>query len=450
MISSSKIKICSPINNQKEREYILTTLFCDFLGIPVQISFENRIDYKLVINNCIIFVHDDFFNRNELPLSYLKKENIPQIINYQKLLNVEIPLIWGNEKFTLNDEEIYIGNDFFATAFFFLTQWEEYVLKVDKGLSIRDKIDEKLLFITRNRLQKKCLVNDILEFLKELLEKCGLKQFGTHHFDVMLTHDVDRCFLSSYEELCDNINQMLKMGANERAQRILSDYISYRKQGNNPFDSFDELMDISDQYGFKNHFYFKPCMIGDEGFTYSLNDNFVVKVIKNILTRGHYIGLHATENTSHSYKALKMENERLKEISGCAINGGRTHSLIYSPDVFRNLDRLGLLYDSGVGFQYYNGFRSSVCYPYPIFCIPERKKLNIKQYPFMVMDSVSIRNKVGAEDFFKDIVLVIDTVKKYEGLFVTNWHSNMFNTKGREKFKKVYRMMVEYSSKIMG
>ena len=68
----------------------------------------------------------------------------------------------------------------------------------------------------------------------------------------------------------------------------------------------------------------------------------------------------------------------------------------------------------------------------------------------MVMDSVSIRNKVGAEDFFKDIVLVIDTVKKYEGLFVTNWHSNMFNTKGREKFKKVYRMMVEYSSKIMG
>lgn len=151
--------------------------------------------------------------------------------------------------------------------------------------------------------------------------------------------------------------------------------------------------------------------VGDEGFTYSLNDNFVVKVIKNILTRGHYIGLHATENTSHSYKALKMENERLKEISGCAINGGRTHSLIYSPDVFRNLDRLGLLYDSGVGFQYYNGFRSSVCYPYPIFCIPERKKLNIKQYPFMVMDSVSIRNKVGAEDFFKDIVLVIDTVK---------------------------------------
>lgn len=68
----------------------------------------------------------------------------------------------------------------------------------------------------------------------------------------------------------------------------------------------------------------------------------------------------------------------------------------------------------------------------------------------MVMDSVSVRNKVGAEDFLKDIVLVIDTVKKYEGLLVTNWHSNMFNAKGREEFKEVYRMMVEYSSKIMG
>ena len=68
----------------------------------------------------------------------------------------------------------------------------------------------------------------------------------------------------------------------------------------------------------------------------------------------------------------------------------------------------------------------------------------------MVMDSVSTRNEMNAEDFFKDIISVMDTVKKYDGLLVTNWHSNMFNAKGREEFKEVYRMMVEYSSKIMG
>jgi polysaccharide deacetylase len=444
------IFIFCPEDNREERKYILTTLFQDLLGVPVQISFVERANYEFIIGDKKVIFVDAFFSKFKESLSYLNMKNVPDSLVIENTLGVDVPLVWGTNECIVDDKEIYIGNDVLATAFFFLTQWEEYVLKASQGLSLREKIDEKLLFVVRNKLQKRCLVNDILEFLKVLLKRCGIDRFKMYHFDVMLTHDVDRCFLSSYEELCDNINQMLEMGDNERARRILRDYISYRKQKIDPFDSFDELMDISDQYGFKNHFYFKPCIIGDEGFTYSLSDDFVVRVIKNILTRGHYIGLHATENTPHSYKALKMENERLKGISGCAINGGRTHSLIYSPDVFRNLDRLGLLYDSGVGFQYHNGFRSSVCYPYPIFCIPERKKLNIKQYPFMVMDSVSVRNKVGAEDFLKDIVLVIDTVKKYEGLLVTNWHSNMFNAKGREEFKEVYRMMVEYSSKIMG
>ena len=144
------------------------------------------------------------------------------------------------------------------------------------------------------------------------------------------------------------------------------------------------------------------------------------------------------------YNALEKEYDRLLEVSKNRISGGRTHSLIYSYDIFENMERLGLEYDSGVGFQYYNGFRSSMCYPYSMFDIKKRKKLVMKQYPFMVMDSVSVRNGMNAEDFFEDAIEIINTVKKYNGVFVTNWHSNMFDAKGRESFKKVYCQMVEF------
>ncbi len=439
----NNILIFCPKNHQEEKKYILTTLFQDLLGIPVQISFAEKDNYEFIIGDKKIIFADAFFSKFREPLSYLNVGNIPDTLIIEKTLGVNIPLIWGTNKCIIGDKEICIGNDVLATAFFFLTQWEEYVLKVWQGLGVREKVNEKLLFIVRNGLQKKCLVNDILEFLKVLLKMCGIEQFQTYHFNVMLTHDVDRCYLSSYEELCGNIYQMLKTGESEKAQKILGDYLSYQQQGINPFNSFNELMTISEQNGFKNHFYFKPCVAGDEGITYSIYDDFVVKAINNILSRGHYIGLHASENTSLSYNALEKEYDRLLEVSKNEIAGGRTHGLIYSYDIFENMERLGLKYDSGIGFQYYNGFRSSVCYPYSMFDIERRKKLTMKQYPFMVMDSVSVRNNMNAEKFFEDTIAIINMVKKYNGVFVMNWHSNMFDAKGREGFKKIYCQMVE-------
>lgn len=440
MILDKKIEIFCSVDYHEEKKYILTTIFQDLLGLPVQIYFVEKNGYEFVIGDKKVVFADAFFSKFKKPLSYLSVENIPDSLTIENMLGVKVPLIWGNNEHVVDGEEIYIGNDVFATAFFFLTRWEEYVLREHQGLSVREKVNEKLLFIVRNGLQKKCLVNDILEFLKVLLKKCGIEQFQTYHFDVMLTHDVDRCYLSSYEELCRNIYQMLKTGTSEKARRILGDYLSYQQQGINPFNSFDELMTISEQNGFKN----QPCVTGDEGITYSIYDDFVVKTISNILSRGHYIGLHASESTSLSYNALEKEYDRLLEVSKNRISGGRTHSLIYSYDIFENMERLGLEYDSGVGFQYYNGFRSSMCYPYSMFDIKKRKKLVMKQYPFMVMDSVSVRNGMNAEDFFEDAIEIINTVKKYNGVFVTNWHSNMFDAKGRESFKKVYCQMVEF------
>lgn len=449
MINVGEIKILAPNCFKFEREYALTTVFCDFMNIPIKILYEDREDYKLSVNGWTISIENAFFakNNNKEPLSYLYIDNIPQTLIFQNVLGKELPLMWGSGKYTFNGKNINLGNDLFAIVFFFLTQWEEFVLKKEYGLNKYQKLDEQLLFVFRNGLQKHCLINEIVNFFEILLRKCGIEKCKKNKFNVMLTHDVDRCYLSSYEELCDNIYKMLLHGENERAKRILGDYLYYAHQNKNPFDSFNELMNISEFYGFKSHFYFKPCINGDLGYTYSINDDFVRNILNSIRKRGHCIGLHATENTSDSFESLRLEYERLLEAVGeNCILGGRTHGLIYDMSIMENLNALGLSYDSGVGFQNSNGFRTQVCYPYYVFDILKRKKLALKEVPFMVMDSVALRNNMSADDFFRDAMSVIEKVKMYNGCFVMNWHSNLFDVREREDFKKIYKEIVKYLS----
>ncbi|MFR7823096.1 MAG: hypothetical protein ACLU30_07745 [Odoribacter splanchnicus] len=46
-----------------------------------------------------------------------------------------------------------------------------------------------------------------------------------------------------------------------------------------PFDTFDELMDLSEKFGFKDAFYFKPTVKGEYDSTYDIRDK-KVKLIK--------------------------------------------------------------------------------------------------------------------------------------------------------------------------
>ena len=429
-----------PDNFRNEREYAVRSLFQDFINVPVQVLFESRTDYKVEAGDHYIFFEDVFFEENAEFESYLKFQNIPETLTFQSAGGKELPLIWGTGTYESDGKDIHIGNDLFAAVFFFLSQWEEFVMKRDKGLDAFHKLDESELFIVRNGLQKRCLVNEIADFVKELLSRCGVSPIAENKFSVMLTHDVDRCYLSSYSELCDNIYKMLLAGDNDRARRILGDYLFYRQEATDPFDSFDELMDISESFGLRSHFYFKPCVEGDKGSTYSIYDERVVEIIKRILRRGHYVGLHSTENASLSQDVLKTELVRIKEVTGNALEYGcRTHGLFYDFTLFENMDEAGLEYDSSIGFQYYNGFRSSVCLPYHIFDILNGKTLRLKQIPFMTMDSVSMRNGMSPDAFLQDIKNVSETVRRHSGVFVMNWHSNLFNANGRGEFKNVYK-----------
>lgn len=432
-------------DNNAEREYILRILLEKFLGLSFTIVYESNIDnYIIENNNAKIVFEDHFFKHFFKPLSYLAINNVPKKVSYLKNdFADEIPIIYGRNYLELQENTIYCGLDIFASSFFMLSRWEEFANTTDPdGL----RCNENELFTIKNNLYKQPIVNEYLILLEKLFIKIDIalpKRSRT--FDVLLTHDVDRCYLSSFKELVVNLKIIFILQKNYlKASQILTRYIFYKIFNINPFNSFKELMDYSDKFGFISSFYFKACSISEKGSTYEISDTIVAKTINNIKKRGHKIGFHPSENTVNNHEQFKTELNRLKEIAGPNIEGGRNHGLLYTKQTLNSWEKEKLGFDSGSGFQFRNGFRSGICYDFQIFNVFERRIMNLTEIPFIAMDSVSLRNKSKPEEYYHEIVELIDIVKRYNGIACLLWHSNMFNMIERRKHKKYYFKMIEY------
>ncbi|MEC3880161.1 DUF7033 domain-containing protein [Parapedobacter sp. 10938] len=447
--SLGRVQVICPKNNESERSYIIQCLLGDFLDVKYELIFDDTAkNYTLVSGNGRIIFEDHFFRKFPSPLSYLSDKNLPQQLKWlENDLGVGLPIIFGNNSFSITADSVVCGLDVFASAFFFLSRWEEYVIS-DKAITGR--CNEYALFVVKNNLFMRPIVNDYVEFLRRLLFHIGLDIPNSRKAtEVLLTHDVDWCYLSSQRTLFRNLQKLaFKEGKLKKSLVVFIRYYYYYLRGVNPFDSFDDLIRVSKEHNLPVSFFFKACEANEAGFTYTLAHPLVKKMIQKVLNNGCNIGYHPSENTLGNPKQFHLELERLQNAVGeNVVKGGRTHLLLYNKDTYDYWEKEALHFDSGMGFQYHNGFRSGVCYPYRIFDIYKRKVLNLVQTPFILMDTVFLRRGSTPHDIEKEAKLLIDTVIKYRGVVCMNWHSNLFNVIERRIYKKPYFNILEYLSK---
>ncbi|MCD6557000.1 MAG: hypothetical protein J7K64_07380, partial [Bacteroidales bacterium] len=120
-----------PNNNIPERKYIIDVLFSEFFGIDCEIETYDGKNYIIKFHDKEIEIKDAFFDNFREELSYLKKENIPEKVIFsenQFIPEANIPIIYGNSDIEVAENKIFCGIDIFASSFFMLTRWEEYVI----------------------------------------------------------------------------------------------------------------------------------------------------------------------------------------------------------------------------------------------------------------------------------------------------------------------------------
>lgn len=97
-----------------------------------------------------------------------------------------------------------------------------------------------------------------------------------------------------------------------------------------------------------------------------------------------------------------------------------------------------------MSFADHEGFRCGICFPYKPFDIVQNRVLDIWELPLTVMDtSLFVYQSLTPEEGFQRIKALVDTIKKYNGVFVLLWHNSSFDELRLPRWTQVYEKTLE-------
>ena len=441
-----------PPNNINERKYIIDILLGEFLGLDYEIVVDSENNnWEIILENSNkLIIEDHFFSKFPKNLEYLKEKNIPKKVEFGKndfIVENDIPVIYGNDKIKIKKNNrkkiIECGIDIFASSFFMLTRWEEYV---DKTRDKHNRFPAYASLAYKFNFLDRPVVNEYVEMLWNMLKFLGCKQKRKkREFRFILTHDVDHAYkytdvMSHIRELAGDIlkRKDLKLALNNLKKQIL---VKFGK-AKDPFDTYDYLMDISENLGVKSYFFLHSS--SSSKFDNN-NDKFLKNLSQKILSRGHYIGYHPSYNAYNNLELFLKDKEKIENIIEHKLIFGRQHYLRFKiPTTWQIWEDAKMEWDSTLSYADKEGFRCEVCYPYSVFNILTREKLKLKERPLIVMEGsfTTYQPSITPGQMEQKIRSLINKVKRYNGEFAFLWHNSSFNTNFWIKYQNIYKKVL--------
>ena len=448
------LKILLPRNNQPERNYIVSLIFREYLGLDINIQYgttQYSIEIKLANGKELLF-EDHLFNIFPHPLSYLEKKNVPQktiFINNDGnsfISEPNLPLLFGRDLLDVGADKIICGIDIVASIFFMLTRWEEYA---NPARDQYNRFPGSASIAVKNNFIHRPIVNEYVEMLWNMLKYLGINQKRKKRkFKALITHDVDLPLLwkSPFSFIKKIGGDLIKRNSLKDTAYSLKSYTNYiRDKSKDPYDTFDELMDLSETCGLKSHFFFLCGGQHKEDNGLPPSHPFIKNLLKKINDRGHIIGFHPSFDSFNNEDIFNRELNDLKKISPQPIKYGRQHFLRFeAPNTWRLWENAGMEWESSMYYPDAPGFRCGTCYDFPVFDVLARKELKLREQPLIAMEVSWIAYKeYSPEKMFAEIKELADRVKKYKGTFTFLWHNSSFNTTSWLKYKPVYSKVLE-------
>ncbi len=432
-----------------EKTYSFNVLLRQILGVDYRIEVTDRSNYLLRLpNGGTIIIEDHFFGR--LPDgAYLQADKVPQTaetIDQPYERPEKITSIYGAPKFQYYKQSIRCGVDLFASAFFMLSRWEEYV---------QPERDQHGRFLAKNALAiragflERPVVNEYAHLLWHMLERLDWHMpRKDQQYSLQLSHDVD------YPRLWPNkMSRLRTLGGSllQRHQPRETLYwlkkFTFKRQ--DPYDTFDELMDLAEANGLTTQFNFMGDRPKKSDAWYALDQPFIADLLKKITARGHTVGFHPSYEAFDDPACFQHELESLRHICGVQVLEGRQHFLRFSaPQTWQNWADAGLQADSSLGYTEAGGFRAGICQHYPVFNFLTRQQLDMQEKPLIAMDvGLALHQKLTPEQALSKLEGLRAEVRKHQGEFTLLWHNSSWNTYFWAAWQEVYRSFLADTAK---
>lgn len=427
-----------------EKNYAFQVLLGQLLGITYQVVVTERRNYLLRLpGGGTIVIEDHFFA--ELPDGdYLHPRNVPAEAStfaqpYEQ--PERLTAVYGTPKFVFYRQSVTCGLDVFASTFFMLTRWEEYT---DQERDEHGRFPATHALAWRAGFLDRPVVNEYANLLWQLLLRLGWQAPRPERaFRLQISHDVDHPQLwpTPAARLRTLGGSLLRRHQPREALFWLKKHF-FRRQ--DPYDTFDELMDLAEQTGQPAHFNFLGERPKGSDAWYALNAPFVQNLLQKITARGHVVGFHPSYEAYDDPVAFSRELESVRRVSGQAVTSGRQHLLRFSPPyTWQRWADAGLDWDSSAGYSEAPGFRAGICDTYPVFNFLTRQQLPLREKPLVAMDvTMALHQKLTPAQATEQLEQLRREVRKHQGEFTLLWHNSSWNTYFWAAWREVYRSFV--------
>jgi len=433
------IKIKTNNNHSKEKRYILSVIFSDILGLKIsyETGYESIYEIKLPNNKKIIL--PDIFLSTKSEQKEWKKYDYPKLSFNTSIKiknNHSLFGIYGNKEYKISDESIKINNDIMGTAFIFLSRIEELNSNHDKlnRYQYENSLSHRFDIITRP------VVNEYIDFIKESIRSLYPEiKFKKHKFNILLSHDIDTIKKWTFKHLIKH--SLFNFGKSNFFRGYLEFFKTRLNFTKDPYYNFDNIMNLSNNYGLRSTFLFMALKKNEFDFRYSLK-NAITGFQQIRSSKKHRIGIHLSRIAYNNYENASREIKRLKKNTSTDIEYSRQHYLMFDvKSTWSILNDNNIKYDLSLGYPEMPGFRCGICYPFRVFDISKKIKLDLIEIPLIIMD-------VSILDYLKDINIedhldaILQNTKRYNGTLNVLWHNDQFENSKFLKNKTLFEKII--------
>jgi len=387
-----------------------------------------------------IFTYDQFTHISNYKSFYL-------IIEYSAYQKVSQSLFIPRLNHFTTDDYVWIRNDLpvysdtfdeklrefdiFFNAFMHLSRLEEW-LSEKKGKRIHSyafKHPRK-----DQRIWKIPVVNYLFNRLEEKIKEKGPEiSFGGKEKPIIqFSHDVDyirktiqlRIKQSSY-----NFFNSLRLFFQHETKKSLSKFKKGIEAGigNADYWFFDSWNELEHKLNINSVYYFYSQAKSSQhrkAFRWFLDPSYDIKKDKALLdkcreliSRGHEIGLHGSFFSAGDESLFKEEKYILEQVVNRPVKKSRQHWYNYIETATPGIhERTGIITDSSLGYNDIEGFRSGIASIYNPYNHSDQKAFSFDEIPPVVMDA----HVEDHADCFHWLFKCFDVVKNFA--VSVDWH----------------------------
>jgi len=418
-------------------EYIFNHIFHHVLGLNISLTIDleffnnsnlSKIEYsRQRMSDSLFFEASDFLFETDI-----RKQDLT-ISTYKK-----------TKVFFESSNDSTLPFDPFAASFYMLTRYEEYVSNATDKMG-RFPASKSLAY-THDFLNIPVVDYWILYVKRKLHNQFPAIAFKKHTFQFINTIDVDNAFAylekGAFRACGSFLKDVFTLNFKKLKERL--QVVLFNQK--DPYDTYDDLLDIHTQYNLKTVFFF---LLGDYG-KYDTNISFSSTRFQSIIKKvfkSCFVGIHASYESLKSPKKLNQEIKRLKSILNQDIILNRQHFLhLNIPKNYKNLIEHDIKHDYSMGFPSLPGFRAGTSYGFYFFDLENNESTDLRIHPFSIMDStLNDYMNLNGNQALEYIKNIIDEIRQVNGTFISIWHNESLNYIDRWKgWDNTYEDMVKY------